>query len=168
MSRRRASLSASLVVAAAMLAAPVAPAVAGTAGHPGTGVDKVEVAKARATARTIEGKAHGHHNFVLGGTVTAVDPAAGTLSFTVHGGRYKALRKTVVTVTVDPAAKVTRDGLVTLVQVMVGDHVVVKSRSFQISGTKHAELLVSATVHRVAASAPDADGEMGTEPAPMS
>ena len=158
MSRRTASLSASMLVAAALLAAPVAPAFAGTGGEPGH-AGKGKVAKARAEARSVEAQARGHRNFVLGGSVTAVDAAAGTLSFTVHGGRYKALRTTVVTVTVDPMAKVTRDGDATLADVLVGDHVVVKSRSFEVTGTKHAELLVSATVHRVAASAPDADTE---------
>ena len=160
MSRRTATLSGSLVVAAALLIAPVAPAFAGVTGDPGSkGATRSEVAKARATARTVETKAHGHNNFVLGGTVTAVDAAAGSLSFTVHGGRYKALRTTVVTVTVAPTAKVTRDGATTLAQVLVGDHVVVKSRVFEVTGTRHAELLVSATVHRVAASSSDADTE---------
>ncbi len=74
------------------------------------GHSRSQAAKARAAAHRLEVQARSHRSFVLGGTVTAVQapvvatdvvPAApGTLTFVVHGGRWKVLRGATVTVTV--------------------------------------------------------------------
>lgn len=171
---RARTVSASLFVAAALAVAPLSPALA----HDGanSGATKSAAAKAKAAAkrdaRLIEAKAQHKKFFVVGGKVTAVDATAGTLSFTVQGGRYKPLRGTVVTVNVAPDAKVTRDGVVTLAEVLVGDHVVVKASDFELTvvtssveGTVTVTLSLTATVRRVAASPPGADGEGETEAA---
>ena len=169
------SSSAALLVAAALALAPAAAAVADSPATT-TGVTKSQVAKAKAQARKLERQANAKGRVVLGGTVKAVAlavaPVAATegvaavegvpasLTFTVHGGRYKDLRGTDVTVTVLPDAKVTRDGVVDLSAVLVGDHVVVKSRDFDFvvdRTTAVATVTVTATVNRVAASPKDAD-----------
>lgn len=170
---RARTVSASLFVAAALAVAPLHPALAHDGGA-GKGATKSAAAKAKAAAkrdaRLIEAKAQHKRHFVVGGEVTAVDATAGTLSFTVHGGRYKPLRDTVVTVNVAPDAKVTRDGVATLADVLVGDHVVVKATDFQLTvvtssveGTVTVSLSLTATVSRVAASPPGADVEDETE-----
>ena len=169
------SASAALLVAAALALAPAAAAVADDGGSTSTGVSKSQLAKARAEARKLERQAKAKGKVVLGGKVKAViapvapldatDTAAAvlaadaTLTFTVHGGRYKDLRGTDVTVTVLADAKVTRDGVVDLSAVLVGDHVVVKSRDFDFvvdRTTLVPTVTVTATVHRVVATAPDA------------
>jgi hypothetical protein len=128
------------------------------------GVPRSEVAKARAKARKLERSAKSRGALVLAGTVTAVDAAAGTLSFTVHGGRYKVLRKQSLTVGVAPDAKVTRHGEVTLAEVLAGDHVVVKAWRFDFTLAEPTAEEAGATVtvtmkaHRVAASPRDAAG----------
>lgn len=162
---RARTASASLFLAAALVAAPAASALAGTSPGTTTGATKHSIAKARAEAHRLEARAHSKRFFVLGGKVTAVTPAdptvagsTSTLTFTVHGGRYKELRGTDVTVTVLPDAKVTRDGVVDLPAVQIGDHVVVKSRDFAFSVDKTvspAAVTVTATVSRVAASPTD-------------
>ncbi len=91
--------------------------------------------------------------------VAAVEGTPATLTLTVHGGRYKDLRGTDVTVTVLADAKVTRDGVVDLSAVLVGDHVVVKSRDFDFvvdRTTLVPTVTVTATVSRVVANARDA------------
>jgi hypothetical protein len=169
------SASAALLVTAALALAPAAAAVADDGGSTSTGVSKSQLAKARAEARRLEKQAKAKGRVVLGGTVKAVTaavaPVAGTdttpavegaeatLTFTVHGGRYKDLRGTDVTVTVLADAKVTRDGVVDLSAVLVGDHVVVKSRDFDFvvdRTTLVPTVTVTATVHRVVANARDA------------
>lgn len=68
------------------------------------------------------------------------------------------LRGTDVTVTVLPDAKVTRDGVVDLSAVLVGDHVVVKSRDLDFvvdRTTVVPSVTVTATVGRVVASPKD-------------
>ena len=63
----------------------------------------------------------------VGGTVTAVDAAAGTLTLTVQGGRDKALRATSLTATLAQDARVQRGGrAATLADVLVGDRVQVE------------------------------------------
>jgi hypothetical protein len=158
------STSAALLVAAALALAPAAAAVADDTPSVGTGVTHSQLAKAKAQARRLEHQAAAKGRVVLGGTVTSVTPAVdatdATLTFTVHGGRYKVLRGTDVTVTVLADAKVTRDGVVDLSAVLAGDHVVVKSRDFDFvvdSSTLVPTVTVTATVHRVVANAPDAD-----------
>lgn len=166
---RARTASASLFVAAGLLLAPVNVAVADTATGTHPGVTKSALAKAKSDARRLDRLAHGKKNFVLGGRVVSV--AGDQLAFTAHGGRYKALRGTVVTVTVAPDAKITREGAVDgvpvlLSAVLVGDHVVVKSREFAFSVVTAAAdpltptvltttVTVTATVTRVAASPTD-------------
>ena len=112
-------------------------------------------ALAHAPAQHQHGKsaaAHAAHkpaktSFVLGGTVTAVDAAAPTISFTVNGGRDKALRGTVVTVKVADTAKITReDSAATLADVKPGDHV--STKGVTLDGVR--------TASRVSAEASDA------------
>jgi archaellum component FlaG (FlaF/FlaG flagellin family) len=154
------SAATSLLAAAVLVATPVAGALAEDAPQVRPGVTKAEQAKAKAVARKLERKADKVKKFVLGGTVKAVDAAASTLTFTVHGGRYKALRKTDVTVTVALDAKVTRDGVVTLAEVLPGDHVVVKASSVDFGSEPGVLVMTVAPVHRVAASPAEADDEV--------
>ena len=178
---RARTASASLFVAAGLILAPVNVALAdtATATHPGVTQSALakEKAKARADVRRLEKLTHDKRSFVLGGHVTAVDTTASTLTFTVHGGRYKALRGTAVTVSVPATAKITREGAVEgvpvlLSAVLVGDHVVVKSRDFTFTTTtvvvdevSTVTATVVATVNRVAASPTDASAPVvGTEP----
>jgi hypothetical protein len=171
-----------VLVAAALALAPAAAAVADDAApQAGTGVTKSQLAKARAEARRLERQAKAKGRVVLGGTVKAVTAAVApvaatdttpavegadaTLTFTVHGGRYKDLRGTDVTVTVLADAKVTRDGVVDLSAVLVGDHVVVKSSDFDFvvdRTTLVPTVTVTATVHRVVANARDSVEEETT------
>ena len=93
--------------------------------------------------------------FTAGGTVTAVDAAAGTVTFTVKGGRVKALRGKPLTVVVAEGARITRDGeVVQLDAVLAGDRV-------SVSGVQEGE---TRTVKRVSASA--AEDRSGDAPAP--
>jgi hypothetical protein len=177
------SSSAALLAAAALVLAPAAAALAADTAAAGTGVTKAKLAKARAEARKLERQANARGRVVLGGTVKAVTPAVApvlatdttpavvgsgaTLTLTVHGGRYKDLRGTDVTVTVLADAKVTRDGVVDLSAVLVSDHVVVKSRDFDFAVDRTAavpSITVTAAVGRVVANARDAV-ETETEPA---
>jgi len=74
-------------------------------------------------------KAKQGRTVVLGGSVTEVDTEAGTLTFTVHGGRFKKLRGTDLTLTVPDDVRVMREGeQVTLAEVQVGDLVNVRAR----------------------------------------
>lgn len=62
--------------------------------------------------------------FNLGGRLTAVDAAAGTVTFRVHGGRFKAVRGTELTVVVADSARVRRnEAAATLLDFVVGDRV---------------------------------------------
>lgn len=165
---RARAVSVSLFVAAGLILAPVNMALADTATvtHPGVTTSTLakEKAKARADVRRLEKLTHDKRSFVLGGSVSAVDTTTSTLTFTVHGGRYKALRGTGVTVSVPLTAKITREGAVDgvpvlLSAVLVGDHVVVKSRDFTftvttavVDGASAVTATVIATVNRVAAS----------------
>lgn len=169
---RARSVSAALLVSAALIAAPSATAFAD--GSADTGVTKSAAAKAKAQARKLEREANAKGAVVLGGTVVSVgdNPATtdvvetDSLSLTVHGGRYKPLRGQVVTVTVAPGAKVTKnEGVVTLADVVAGDHAVVKSRDFDftvatttdpVTSAVTATVTVTATVNRVAASPAEA------------
>jgi hypothetical protein len=75
------------------------------------------------------GKSHGkkdqaQRKFNLGGRLTAVDAAAGTATFRVHGGKFKALRGTELTVVLGDGARVWRnDAPATLADFQVGDKV---------------------------------------------
>lgn len=171
---RARTVTLSLVAAAALVLTPMAGAVAEPSSHAGTGVTKSAEAKAKATARKLERAAKARGAVVLGGTVTAVDPATSSLTFTVHGGRYKVLRGTPLSVTVAPTAKITRDGVVTLAEVLVGDHVTVKSWRYDFVVTSvpaavgtegTVTVTVTATAHRVAASPADTEDDSADDAA---
>ena len=174
---RARTVAASLLTAAALAVTPLTVAVA-YATPTAPDVTKSQAAKARAQARKLEklsrAQARQRGAVVLGGRLTAVVPAdptvvgaASTLAFTVHGGRYKPLRGQAVTVAVAPDAKVTRQGVVTLAELVAGDHVVVKSRDFTFSvarstdaatGVETVTVAATATVSRVVGS-PAGSGE---------
>jgi hypothetical protein len=129
MNGRTWSTAAILALAVAVPAVPVVTATAASA-HSSAAV---QVAKHGADdpAGHDAGKGNGkrqnenaHRKFNLGGKVTAVDPEAKTVTFTVHGGRFKALRQTDLTVTVADNARVRRnDAAATLADFQVGDKV---------------------------------------------
>ena len=163
------STSAALLATAALVLSPVGAALAADSTD-SPGVTKSEAAKARHQAKKLEARLNSHRSFVLGGTVAddavGSDPAA-SLTFTVHGGRYKVLRGLTVTVAVDPAAKITRgDAAATLADVATGDHVVVKSHAVDVVATVTGDgaaavttFTLTTTVHRVAASPAEAATE---------
>ena len=138
------------------LAAPAA--VAANASEPTKGATKATEAKAahkpEHRAKPTEAK-HEHNRFVNAGTVTAVDTTAGTITFTVRGGREKSLRGKSLTVVVTASTKIRRhDADAKLVDVIVGDHVNVK-------GTKKDGVY---TATRVSASKAKADTETENKP----
>lgn len=80
--------------------------------------------------------------FVAAGRVVSADAAAGTLTFRVQGGKDKALRKQLLTVTAAPTAVVRRNGTVgTLADLVAGDHVKVSGMH---TGTTYVALRVTA------------------------
>ena len=80
--------------------------------------------------------------FEGGGTVTAVDATAATLTFTVERGVSHALHGQSVTVSVPALARIRRDGATaTLADVVAGDHV--RVRGFH-TGTGYTVLRVEA------------------------
>ncbi|HUR75682.1 MAG TPA: hypothetical protein VMZ00_15480 [Sporichthya sp.] len=119
-------------IVALAVALPVAPAVTTAAsaasgsvvrvashGHDGGGKDD----RADQGKHKQKGK-KAHAKFNLGGRLTAVDPAAGTVTFRVHGGQVKAVRGTELTVVLAPDARVRRnDAAATLADFQVGDKV---------------------------------------------
>lgn len=110
------------------LAAPAA--VAANASEPTRGATTSTAAKAshkpEHPVKPAKAK-HERNRFVNAGTVTAVDATAGTLTFTVQGGRDKALRGKPLTVLVTATTKIHRnDADAKLTDVVVGDHVNVK------------------------------------------
>jgi hypothetical protein len=132
--------SASLLVVAALSVAPVTAAFASGSGdsHPGAVKSATARAHAKAKAHKIEHAANARRSFVLGGKVTAVDATAGTVTFTLHGTRFRALRGSDVTVTVNAATKVRREGAATLADVLVGDHVVARCVQLDVTISKDA------------------------------
>ncbi|MBA3743779.1 DUF5666 domain-containing protein [Sporichthya sp.] len=84
--------------------------------------------------------------FNLGGRLTAVDVEAGTVTFRVHGGKFKAVRGTELTVIVADGARVRRnEAAATLADLQVGDRVRAK-------GLRHDGVW---TAKRVKAESPD-------------
>lgn len=84
--------------------------------------------------------------FNLGGTLTAVDVGAGSVTFTVRGGKEKALRGKPVTVLLGENARVLRnDGPATLADFVLNDRIRAK-------GTKAGDVY---TAKRVKAVDPD-------------
>jgi hypothetical protein len=157
-------LATSALLSAALVVAPAAAAFA--AGTPG--LDARTKAQARAAAHHLEHALNAHRSVVVGGklvSVTADDPLTtdvneGQVVLTVHGGRFKLLRGTDVTVVVDSIAKVTRDGAATLADLVAGDHVVARLTGVYLKVSKDSNakwvLEGTATAKRVAAS-PAAD-----------
>lgn len=190
---RARTLSVSLVAAVALLAAPATTALAHQSSHAGKGATKSAEAKAKAKAhgKSAEAKAKAKKNgsVVLGGTVVSVVAAVpavaatetteataavpGTVTFVVHGGRFKDLRGETVTASVADTAKVTRDGEAVLTDLVAGDHVVVKWKRVDFSYTAPVEGVVTATTplvltgaaNRVAASPADAEETEAEVPA---
>lgn len=139
---KRTSLAAAAVLAIGLLA-PTASAMASS-----------DHSSPNSISASDHGKKKGHVHkkatkFVNAGTVTAV--ADGSITFTVHGGKNKALRGMPLTVAVTADTKVTRNdapaGATNLVT--VGDHVNVKY-------TKSGDTNVAS---RVSAESPDFDAE---------
>jgi hypothetical protein len=153
-------LAIAAVLSAALVVAPAAAAFA--AGTPG--LDARTKAQARAAAHRLEHVLNAHRSVVVGGrlvSATSDDPLTtdlneGQVVLTVHGGRFKLLRGTDVTVVVDSTAKVTRDGAATLADLVAGDHVVTRLTGVDLSATKDANgqwvLQGTATAKRVVAS----------------
>ncbi|GLY33802.1 hypothetical protein [Kineosporia sp. NBRC 101731] len=66
---------------------------------------------------------------VYKGKLSAVDPAAGTITVAVRGGRDKKVRNTSLVLNVPDSVKITRNGVgVTLAQLQTGDHINVRTR----------------------------------------
>lgn len=92
--------------------------------------------------------------FNLGGRVTAVDVTAGTVTFRVHGGKFKALRKTELTVTVADGARVRHnDAAATLADFSVGDKV--RAKGNKVDGVW--------TANRIKAESPGFHAEPGDD-----
>lgn len=123
MSGRTWSVATLLALAVAM---PVAPVVATAAS---AAPASHSVAAPHGGDHGKAGKSHGkkdqaQRKFNLGGRLTAVDAAAGTATFRVHGGKFKALRGTELTVVLGDGARVWRnDVAATLADFQVGDQV---------------------------------------------
>ncbi|MEP7054441.1 MAG: hypothetical protein ABI912_04265 [Actinomycetota bacterium] len=104
-------------------------AAVANATEPNHGTTTSTAAKAKTNhgeTKSAEAKHKRHHKLVLAGTVTAVSPTS--ITFTVHGGRYKALRGTSVSAVVTATTKVSRnDADSAIASVKVGDHVNVKT-----------------------------------------
>ena len=184
---RARSISAALLVSTALIVAPSATAFADGTTDSATGVTKSATgkvkgaaAKARAQARKLEHAINGKRSVVLGGSLvgaTLDDPATteaneGSLTLTVHGGRFKLLRGTDFVVTVDPSAKVTREGLAGLADLVAGDHVVVRLKGVDLSVTKDEAgqwvMGGTASAVRVAASPAETETEPVVTTAPTS
>jgi hypothetical protein len=157
MSGRTWSVAAMLALAVAL---PVAP-VAATAASASTGSHAVVASHGSDDPAGHDNGKHkqkgkkAHVKFNLGGHITAVDAVAGTVTFKVHGGKFKALRGTELTVTVAEGARVRRNGdAVTLADLVVGDHV----RAKGVRGTDGAW-----TANRVTAEGPQQDDAPGDD-----
>jgi hypothetical protein len=99
----------------------------------------------------------GRTQFVAAGRLVSVDPAAGTLTVTVHGGREKALRGHTLTVTVTAATRIRRNATgAALTDLLPGDHLNVK-------GTKTA---TTYTATRISAEATDTPEPTPSSPVP--
>ncbi|HUR74583.1 MAG TPA: hypothetical protein VMZ00_09920 [Sporichthya sp.] len=158
----RTRLAAVAVVTLGLLA-PVAAASSASAAPQACGASakvkdhKINNANAKARDARTHGKKKGHSKpaFVHAGKVTAVDPAASTLSFVVRGGQVKALRGCTLTVVVTAATKINRnDAAAALGDIAVGDHVNVKGTSARDATTG----AVTYTATRVSAEAPHSAG----------
>jgi len=128
------------------LSIPAAPALAASAGKLGTHARPAAGAKHAVPTKPAPTKpAHtkpGRTQFVAAGRLVSVDPAGGTLTFTVHGGRDKALRGHAITVTVTSATVIRRnDNGAALTDLLPGDHLNVKGTK---SATAYTATRVSA------------------------
>ena len=150
-------LAAAAVLSLSLLA-PVATATSAAAAPKACGESvqvkdhKANKASAKAKSAKAKGKKKGHNKpaFVHGGTVTAVDAAASTLSFVVRGGQNKALRGCALTVVVTAITKINRnDAPASLDAVLAGDHVNVKGTTALDAATAN----VTYTATRISADA---------------
>lgn len=143
----RTRLAAAAVITLGLLA-PVAAASSASAA-PQTCSNQVVVKDHKLNKGKAKKKGHSKAAFVHAGKVTAVDAAAGTVSFVVRGGQNKALRGCVLTVAVTADTKIQRnDAAATLAQFVAGDHVNVKGTSAKDATTS----VVTYTAKRIAGS----------------
>lgn len=166
-----AALAMAPMTAAVAEDAPVKPAMTKSAEARAKSAEARAKAKAKKEARRLERALGGNkRTVVLGGTLVSVAPEdpvveddASSLTLTVHGGRFKLLRGTEFTVTVGEGAKVTREGLAELGDLLAGDHVVVKLRGLDLKVVKDDEgqwvMEGTAAAVRVVASPADDAGE---------
>lgn len=139
------------VITAMVLGLTAPAAVAASAHEPNVSKKPASAATNKPTKVAKVAKIKKNANkFVNAGTVTAVNAAAGTITFTVQGGRDKALRGNPLTVLVTATTKIHRgEAVATLASVLVGDHVNVK-------GTKAGAVY---TATRVSASAAEVESD---------
>ena len=143
----RTRLAAAAVLTLGLLA-PVAAASSASAA-PQSCSDQVVAKDHKINKGKAKKKGHSKPAFVHAGKVTAVDAAAGTVSFVVRGGQNKAIRGCVLTVVVTENTKINRnDEVATLAQLAAGDHVNVKGTSAKDATTSE----VTYTAKRIAAS----------------
>jgi hypothetical protein len=143
------------------LSIPAAPALAASASRLGSHTRPAAGAKHADHTKPAHPKpAHpkpGRTQFVAAGRLVSVDPAAGTLTFTVHGGRDKALRGHTLTVTVTAATRIRRNATgAALTDLLPGDHLNVKGTK---TGTTY-------TATRVSAEATNTPDPTPSSPAP--
>ncbi|HVE27754.1 MAG TPA: hypothetical protein VNC22_20250 [Sporichthya sp.] len=134
------ALPAAPVVATAASAAPASHSVAAPHGSDdgdGQGSDhKSDKGKA---GKSHSKKEQAQRKFNLGGSLTAVDAVAGTATFRVHGGKFKALRGTELTVVLADGARVRRnDAAATLADFQVGDKV--RAKGLRVDGVWTAKM----------------------------
>lgn len=142
------------------LALPVAPVVTTTASAErasvaqvashGDGKDRADKGKKKQKGKKAKKAKKASSKFNLGGSLTAVDTEAGTVTFRVRGGKFKAVRGTELTVVVGETARVRRnDAAATLADFQVGDKV--RAKGSRVDGVW--------TANRVKAEAPDYVGD---------
>ncbi|MDX6300152.1 MAG: hypothetical protein QOF53_1366 [Nocardioidaceae bacterium] len=165
MTGRTWSRAAMLALAIAMPVAPIVAtsataspgSVASVVSHPndgGTGHAGKDVGQD--SGKQKPGK-NAHAKFNLGGRITAVDALAGTVTFRVHGGKFKALRGTELTVSVADGARVRRNhSAATLADFQIGDKV--RAKGVQLDGVWTAK-----RIQAEAPGSPDSGGGSGND-----
>ena len=141
---KRTAVIAAVVISVGTASATAAYAAASPTGLANSAAGRAKAAAAKAKTKPAKAAKPAKAQFVHAGTVTAVSPTS--VTFTVHGGRDKALRGKPLTVVVTATTKVTRgDAAATIASVVVGDHVNVK-------GTKAGAVYTATRVSASAAS----------------
>jgi hypothetical protein len=136
------------------LSIPAAPALAAH-GPQSPAVSKVSHAKPAKAVKV---------RFVAAGRLVSADAAAGTLTFRVQGGKDKALRKQLLTVTVASTTVVRRNGvLATLSDLVAGDHVNISGLR---TGTAYAAVRVAVEGLVIPAPTPTETAAPTVAPAP--